>query len=135
MIHSFVLRLLGMFLVGCLFMGATRGEDRLKAPSILYLTWIHDPSTTMTVQWHSKDTETLSEVSYRKVGESDWQVREGVFNPLPKTKVLVHTVEMDELEPNTDYQFSLVGREWKYLFRTLPKSLTRSVKFVIGGDA
>lgn len=114
-------------------MGAKGADDQLKAPDVLYLTWMHDPSTTMTVQWHSKEAD--SQVSYRKVGESEWQVKEGVFNPLPKTKVLVHTVEMDELEPNTDYQFSLVGREGEYLFRTLPKSLAKPVKFVIGGDA
>ena len=33
-----------------------------KAPSILYLTWMHDPTTTMTVQWHSADRDPLSQV-------------------------------------------------------------------------
>ncbi len=90
-IGSFILRFLGLILVGCFSFGATRIDDRLKAPAILYLTWMHDPSTTMTVQWHSKDIDSISQVSYRKVGESDWQVKEGVFNALPKTKVLRST--------------------------------------------
>ncbi len=133
--RAFLLRFVGLCSISCLCMAAVKVDERSKEPSVLYLTWMHDPSTTMTVQWHTKDTDPSSEILYRKAGESEWQLKEGVFNPLPKTNVLVHTVELEGLEPNTDYQFLLAGRKKEHLFRTLPKTLSRHVKFVIGGDA
>lgn len=133
--RTFLLKVLSVLSACCLCMGAAGVDEDLKAPSVLYLTWMHDPSTTMTVQWHTKETDQSSRVLYRKIGASEWLEKEGSFNPLQKAKILVHTVELDGLEPNTDYQFSLAGRKEEYLFQTLPKSLSRSVKFIIGGDA
>lgn len=127
--YSLILRFLGLFVCACGFIGAE------QTPSVLYLTWMHDPSTTMTVQWHSKVTEPLSKVLYRKVGESEWQEQEGVYTELKEAKLFVHTVELHDLEPGSDYQFSLAEREGAYQFRTLPDSLQEPVKFVIGGDA
>ncbi len=116
-------------------MGACLYANALdKAPSALYLSWMHDPSTTMTVQWHSIDTDSISKVYYRKEGDSNWLEKEGVFNAIEGTDQIVHVVELDELEPDADYEFRLEGKEGEHLFRTLPKSLTRPVKFVVGGD-
>ncbi len=108
---------------------------KAQSPSVLYLTWMHDPSTTMTVQWQTTDKDRISQVFYRKMGEKEWQLREGIHAELPKTNVLVHTVELDELEPGGEYQFRLFGKKGTFRFRTLPDVLTRPVKFVIGGDA
>jgi hypothetical protein len=96
---------------------------------------MHDPTTTMTVQWHSREDAPVSRVFYRKMGEEGWQERGGVYTKIYKTNLLVHTVELDELEPDTRYQFELGKREQTYLFQTLPKNLDRPMKFVIGGDA
>ena len=109
---------------------------KAKPPPILYLTWMHDPATTMTVQWHTSNLEPLSEVIYRKAGDTEWQRKEGLLAvSLPKTKLCVHTVELDALEPGEEYEFSLVGGKRIYRFHTLPQSLSREVKFVVGGDA
>ena len=102
---------------------------------ILYLTWMHDPTTTMTVQWHTSNKDSLSEVVYRKMGETEWQTKEGLSLVLPKTNLHIHTVELDGLEPGGEYEFSLSKRKGVYRFRTLPGSLSKEVKFVVGGDA
>jgi hypothetical protein len=129
----FVFSILSLFLGGWFSLWGS--EDELKPPSILYLTWMHDPTTTMTVQWHTRESDPLSKVAYRKVGEREWGVKEGVYAKLQVADRLVHTVELDELEPDAEYQFYLVGRKGEHRFRTLPEFLTRPVKFVVGGDA
>jgi acid phosphatase type 7 len=106
-----------------------------NAPSILYLTWMHDPTTTMTIHWHTTDEDRTSQVNYRKKGESQWKFKKGIYSTLPKTNSLVHTVELDELAPGEEYQFLLVGKRGIYQFCTLPKTLSRPVRFVVGGDA
>ncbi len=106
-----------------------------NAPSVLYLTWMHDPTTTMTVHWHTTDEDRTSQVAYRKKGESQWQFKEGIYGALTKTNLLVHTVELHELEPGEEYQFRLVGKRGIYHFNTLPKTLSRPIRFVVGGDA
>jgi acid phosphatase type 7 len=117
---------------GFSFSAKTEGAS---APSVLYLTWMHDPSTTMTVHWQTSNKKGLSQVAYRKAGEEAWCFSEGIHTPLPHVPVLIHTVELNTLEPDTDYQFRLTGYSGEFKFRTLPLSLTRPVKFVVGGDA
>ena len=48
-----------------------------KNPEIVYLTYTEDPTTTITVQWHSPIAEANSMVSYRKKGDSVWQDAKG----------------------------------------------------------
>src|ERR1700679_687065 len=65
-----IFKILCLFLGWNLLSGSAPPAAPLKAPSVLYLTWMHDPTTTMTVQWQSKGEDPLSEVFYRKMGES-----------------------------------------------------------------
>jgi len=118
-------------LLGCFF-GASL---EAKGPSVLYLTWMHDPTTTMTVQWHTTSQDPVSGVAYRKVGEKEWGKVEGIYTAVPKTNLYVHTVELAGLQPGAEYQFRLVGKKGTYRFKTLPQDLSTPVKFVVGGDA
>lgn len=104
-------------------------------PSVLYLTWMHDPTTTMTVQWHTTQEDEQSLISYRKQGSSSWQKEEGSYNVLTQSEIIVHTVELDHLEPDTVYEFYLSEEGKKYTFRTLAQTLARPLRFVMGGDA
>lgn len=105
------------------------------AQDIVYLTWMHDPCTTMTVQWHSLLEEKTSEVFYQKVGETVWHAQGGAHTPLNKSNYLVHTVELCDLSADTEYRFRIADHEEIYLFQTLPDSLVHSLKFIVGGDA
>jgi len=118
---------------GCLSLSLSRALE--KAPSVLYLTWMHDPTTTMTVHWHTTNKDRTSQVAYRKKGEGQWQFKEGIYGALPKTNLVVHTVELDELEPGGEYQFRIFGKRGVYSFKTLSNTLSRPVRFVVGGDA
>jgi len=127
------LKFLLVFFVGFLSMGAAREKE--NAPSVLYLTWMHDPTTTMTIHWHTINKDPISQVVYRKKGETEWQLKGGIYALVPKTNLSIHTVELDELDPGEEYQFRLFGKKGTYRFRTLPKTLEKPVRFVVGGDA
>jgi hypothetical protein len=120
-----------------MLVGSSLGIAREKenSPSVLYLTWMHDPTTTMTIQWHTTDEDTASQIAYRKKGEVEWQLKEGIYALLPKTNLSIHTVELDGLKPGEEYQFRLIGKKGSHRFRTLPEGLSQPVRFVVGGDA
>lgn len=123
-------------LIGIFLCGFTEIENQgQKPPSVLYLTWMHDPTTTMTVHWQSQHPHSASAVYYRKCGDEQWILKTGIYASLPKTRWLVHTVELDSLDPATEYQFRLLGREGVFRFRTLQKTLSSPMKFAVGGDA
>ncbi|MBS0621109.1 MAG: metallophosphoesterase family protein [Verrucomicrobia bacterium] len=103
-----------------------------ESPPILYLTWMHDPTSTMTIHWHGK--ERLSRVSYRQKGEGRWQDEGGSSHRVRKTDWYVHAVELVDLEPDEEYEFQIIGKEGFYRFSTLPKTLKEPLTFVVGGD-
>ncbi len=123
-----------LFLIAAILLGSAQ-QALGKSPSIIYLTWMHDPTTSMTVHWHSSDKDCNSIVLYRKQGGAEWEKKEGLYGTLSKTHLLVHTVEMDNLEPGSEYEFRIGGQERIHRFRTLPGKLSRPVRFVVGGDA
>jgi hypothetical protein len=101
----------------------------------LYLTWVRDPTTTMTIQWHSEG-KTDTRVHYKKTGEEGWRQETGSDRPLTDSTLYVHTVELTHLAPNTTYTFKVGENTASHRFRTLPASLDeRPVRFAIGGDA
>jgi hypothetical protein len=103
-------------------------------PSIVYLSWMHDPCHTMTVQWHTSKNERTSKISYQKSGESKDYFKMSQSVLLSGTQTVVNTVELTGLKPDTEYFFKIEGQETCYKFRTMPERLTREVKFVVGGD-
>lgn len=112
-----------------------KGEE--KTPSSLYLTWMHDPTSTMTVQWHSGNEKCA--LFYRMEGEENWSEIKGFSHLVPQGtlfygELFVHTVELTALLPDTTYAFHLANDKTIYKFRTMPREGERPVHFVIGGD-
>ena len=122
-------------------------------PVALYLTWQRDPTTTMTVHWHTEWTVGFSDsvLEYRRASDSPdaaWMRAPGRAQPMPFTNRMVHTVELIGLNPDSVYQFRfgrLVSQETEgatlfqahgamHKFRTLPATLSRPVNFIAGGD-
>lgn len=122
-------------------------------PLTVYLTWQRDPTSTMTVHWHTDWTEGFvdSVLEYRAAGDPSarWSRAHGHAAQMPFTNRMVHTVELTGLRPDTLHEFRfgrLATRESDgelefqphsgspLKFRTLPASLSRPVRFVSGGD-
>ncbi len=105
-----------------------------------YLTWQGDPSTTMTITYHSEaepasvvavyDTEEAPEAyRYRAVGKS-WQIP-----GLPDGRY-INSVELTGLTPGQDYYFRVGDDETfseQYKFRSIPDG-DAPIRFAIGGD-
>ena len=99
--------------------------------STIYLSWSEDPTTTMTIQWHSSP------------GESDelrLQLPDGIVSfravthPFAQEPISIHTIRLKDLLPDTEYSFQIADVAKKYTFRTAPTHLEKPIKFVIGGD-
>ena len=101
-------------------------------PPAVYLTWQRDPTTTMTVQWHTTN-ETALRLEYRGTNEP-WRIVAGTHHPLPQTDRTVHFAEITGLTPRTDYEFRFADGGPVFRFRTMPKDLEKPVRFVTGGD-
>lgn len=103
---------------------------RLAAQGVdaIYLSWVHDPTTTMVIHWHSSDGEWLSRV------QLDGKEFRGEYRPLEGTKTTVHIVELYGLSPETLYEFQVDGSDEVFKFKTMPKELKRDIHFVVGGD-
>lgn len=121
-----------LWLVAAAWVSVRAGENPFD-PSALYLQWQRDPTTTMTIHWHSTG-EARTAVYFRPLGEVEWDMALGYAKPLIGSERLVHTVELQELAPATDYEFCFRPGERVFKFRTMPKDLSQPVRFVTGGD-
>lgn len=106
------------------------GVSLFGAISALYLSWYDDPATTMTIQWHTppNDQEPL-----RLEAGNGSETYSGSEHPFPGESLMIHTVTLQGLLPDTEYAFT-IGKEGKYFFRTAPMRLTKPLRFVVGGD-
>lgn len=123
--------------LGCLFIVAfafiTCAAEGPFDPPALYLQWQRDPTTTMTVHWHTVG-EAKTELLFRQPGAADWRSATGTAQPLVGTERIVHTLELTGLTPATDYEFCFAPGERVFKFRTMPKDLSQPVRFITGGD-
>lgn len=135
---KFLKYLIPLFII-CLSVVFFKTYEHAQVPSALYLTWLHDPTHTMTVQWHNEDGEN-TQVYYQKEGKTTWLAKSGATNKLNQGTFLwgtlfVHSVELTDLEPDTVYVFRLGLHDKLYRFRTMPDDTSgRPVHFVVGGD-
>jgi hypothetical protein len=134
-------------LAGCGYLGTAWGAPTASKPAFaarptfeptaLFLTWQHDPTTTMTVQWigeHEKDGLTRP-VWYAKDKSDVWQSVPSKSKPYPLTKSWVFRTEMTGLEPDTEYRFRVGLDSPEQGFRTMPAKATNTIQFVSGGDS
>ena len=111
-------------------------QTTLFDPPAVYLQWQRDPTTTMTVHWHTTNkTETV--LQFRKAGDKgEWKEAKGTNVPMPDQKGdrTIHTVELTGLKPKSDYVFRFGENSKEFKFRTMPKDLSQPVRFIEGGD-
>jgi hypothetical protein len=104
-------------------------------PSMLFLTWQRDPTTTMTVQWVGVRGETADTTVYcaPSVGGSVRKTAPEV-RPYPRTDYKVFRAELSGLTPGTTYRFRIGSSSPVYRFRTMPARATNAIHFISGGD-
>ncbi len=100
-------------------------------PDALYLTWVDDPTTTMSVVWHGGST---FRVMYHPIGDARWMAVIAQPQVVPETKTTVYVAHLQGLKRDSTYIFKIEGSRREFKFRTLPSHLSREVRFVVGGD-
>ena len=116
-----------------LLAGSTDDESE---PAGLLLTWQFDPTSTMTIDWHTEPgDEAKPTVRYKPLGGEEWEVRVADEHEFPYSSRTIHRIELTDLEADSHYRFQVGEFERKYKFRTMPESLDeRTVTFATGGD-
>lgn len=101
-------------------------------PHSFLLSWQRNPSTTMTIDWHT-DEGAEEWMQYRRKGDSQWQTVRGEVMNFPYSSRIIHRKELTGLAAGATYEFRFTGRDI-YTFRTLPSSNSRPIRFVAAGD-
>ncbi len=105
----------------------------LPLPPTLFFTWSEDPTTTVTVQWLSRKSDT-PEV-WVSDDDAVWVRRKGVRVPFGPSDLNVARVVVRGLQPDGVYRMRVGDPTVVHRFRTAPRQLTRPLRFVAGGDA
>jgi hypothetical protein len=105
-------------------------------PVGLYLIWQQDPTTTMTIDWHTEVGDQADPiVRYKVVGEGNWGEIKAAQHPFPYSNRTIHRVELTELHPDTFYRFRVGEFSRAYKFRTMPLNIhERPLVIAAGGD-
>lgn len=99
--------------------------------SALYLSWYQDPTTTMTIQWHTPLFE-YGDAIWLETAEHSWVEMQGEHASLDS--ILIHKMELSSLKPGTEYRFRIGDDAKVYTFKTAPLTLDEPLRFVVGGD-
>lgn len=118
------------FLLFCLLQIALWGEN----PEAFYLTWEKNPESSVVVNWLSK-TGGVKILHLRKEDGSQGGIVE--VSPVPlqdHSDYFFYQVSINDLAPEALYELRLEGVDQPFKWRTLPAKLSRSIKFIVGGD-
>lgn len=131
------LRMIHALLLGALL--AMPGMARAAVdPLGLVLSWQRDPTTTMTIDWHTADAGDGARVHVRTAQGEDnrpWQVVQGSQQPFPFSDRTINRVEVTGLAPDTLYQFRVGQFTRVRTFRTMPAdNIRRPIRIALGGD-
>jgi hypothetical protein len=103
----------------------------------IHLSFVQDPSSTMTVVWRTMNTATPSVVEYRALGGSAWLSRTGGRRDSGTTGTL-HETTLSGLSPATTYEYRVRGDNsaWSPVFttRTMPAPGPADFDLVFFGD-
>lgn len=103
-------------------------------PVGLLLTWQQDPTTTMTIDWHTLEPVDEPELQYREAGTAAWRMAAAESRPFPFSDRFIHRTELTALGPATEYEFRFGEDSRVFRFRTMPQTAERPIRFAAGGD-
>jgi acid phosphatase type 7 len=123
-----------LLLIATLFGFATCCAENYE-PVAVYLTWQRSPESTMTINWITFDNRADDQVEFRDNETKPWDRKQGMHSTMPgDSHYLIHSVELTNLQPATDYAFRTGHDAVSYKFRTMPATLKEPIRFVVGGD-
>jgi hypothetical protein len=99
-----------------------------KNPDQIHLSWEDDPSTTMTVMWHTFRKNTPSLIEYRQSGDEEWMMEVGMPQ-IESADGPIHKVTLHQLSPGKTYEYRLkgdyYGHNWSDVaqFQTAPNEI------------
>jgi hypothetical protein len=123
--------------LSCVILTAHATEPTPDLRTATYLTWQRDPATTMTVHWHSVGTTDGGAARCRPADDDNaaWQTTVGTTVEMPRDPdTRIHTAEFTGLKPDSLYELQIVGDDEVFRFRTMPATLSRPIRFAVGGD-
>lgn len=89
----------------------------------------------MTVNWISTLDRQDDTLEYCPLNEENWFQATASHSRLPNdAPFLLHRIELSHLQPDTIYKFRTGNDAIIYKFKTMPADLTKSIRFVVGGD-
>ena len=108
-------------------------------PVGLFLTWQQDPTSTMTIDWHTvdeEDDEPRESLCFRGADTDEWtgEAKANAYE-VPYLDRTLWRVELTDLEAGSEYVFQVGHFEREFRFRTMPGDIDdESVTFAAGGD-
>jgi len=132
----------------CLLSSLTSAANAGEQPPGILLTWQQDPTTTMTIDWHTDpEHEGISTIRYKQVGTDAWQTVNAQTSKYAQSahwsedenasigERTIHRVELTGLQPKTQYRFQVGEFTRKYYFETIQTSIDEEpLVFAAGGD-
>lgn len=106
-----------------------------KELETLFLSWREDPTSTMSINWHTVESMSNDSIYYRMKGDSVWISRPSEKKHFPFSERLVYNVNLSHLNADAQYEFKVGPLKEIYWFETMPTEIQdKSVVFAIGGD-
>ena len=106
-----------------------------EEPLGLYLTWRHNPQSSMNIQWITGKDDLNDAIEFQREGEGQWCKKSGKHMFMPSQQpFIIHSVELNDLQPAASYRFHLDKETSIYKFRTMPDHTNFPLRFVVGGD-
>lgn len=146
---SYSLSVTTIMLAGCVsLIPCIQAERTPDEPPGIFLTWQSDPTTTMTIDWHtSPEYRGASKIQFKEAGVGEWQIADASEHPYAHSSHwsdeenaeigawTVHRVELTGLKPRTEYRFKIDGFEREYSFETIQECIVGDpLVFGAGGD-
>jgi hypothetical protein len=79
-------------------------------PDQIHAAWTRSPSTSLNIIWRTRDAAAVSEIQFRRLGETAWQMASGRTRPSGAAGRL-HEVDLEGLTPASVYEYRVRGSD------------------------
>lgn len=123
-----------LIIILCLFTAGASGAPLEDEPLAIFLTWKEDPTTTISIDWHSFHKQD-QKLFYREKGSMEWKEVKSQTHHFPFSDRFIHRVFLNGLKAGTSYEI-MSGRGTKqYYFNTMhSNTIEEPVVIAIDGD-